>query len=281
MKLINFNEFLPFKKIREKMNIPKDYKSNPIIREVVRAGIKLEKLKTEGIDISIDEVIAAKDKTLWHWDFPGQKIIVYIRDYNGGRMYGREDHLPKFHISWCKTLKEMTEKRRHNRYVISQRIDGKFLLNKFVGGSILVRNEELELKVCKYCLQELNYKNYNNLIKNKQNEIYENFNIKEFFAQYDSKIHIEPLHTSDSQPLNEYEKNWKEISYNYRKSKKFICQDCGKDCSGDTEELHVHHINGLKYENNPSNLEVVCVKCHSQKPMHEHMKSDPKFNKYL
>ena len=35
--------------------------------------------------------------------------------------------------------------------------------------------------------------------------------------------------------------------------------------------LHVHHINGLKYENNDENLKAVCVHCHALEPSHGHV----------
>lgn len=282
MKLIDFNKFLPFKRIREKMEIANDYKPNFKSAKAIAVKIKFEEIKIRGLDISIDELIVANNKTLEHKEFPGQKMLVYIRDFIGDYQKNSDTmtNYPRFHIAWCQTLEQMYVNKKYERYVVSQRNDGIFLLNRTIAGKVVEKNIELELLVCKNCLQTLKYKGYkNNSVES--TKIFENFDIQEFLNSYNTDIYIEPAHTSFSQPLNEYTDSWSKISYNYKKSKKFICQDCGKDCSKDTNELHVHHIDGVKSNNKPSNLEIVCVKCHSKKPMHQHMLNNPKFLKYL
>lgn len=282
MKLINFNEFLAFKKMREKMGIPEDYKPNFESSEAILREIKFKEIKTKGLDISIDELYVAEDKTLEHKDFPGQKMLVYIRDFMGDYVKNEKDmsSFPKFHISWCSTLDTMHKSKKYDRYVVSQRNDGIFLLNKTLSGKVVKKDIELELLVCKNCLKNLGYKGYGSSYQ-MNTHIFDNFKVKDFLNEYNTEIYIEPTHTSISQPLNEYSKDWRDISYKYKESKSFICQDCGKDCSKDTNELHVHHVDGVKSNNNPSNLEIVCVKCHSKKPMHEHMLVNPKFQRYL
>ncbi|MGL4672298.1 HNH endonuclease [Cetobacterium sp.] len=282
MKLINFNEFLSFKKMRENMGIPKDYKPKFESSEAILREIKFKEIKTKGLDISIDELCVASDKTLEHKDFPGQKMLVYIRDFSGDYVKDEKDmaYFPKFHLAWCSTLDGMHKSKKYDRYVVSQRNDGIFLLNKATNGRVVKKDIELPLLVCKNCLKALGYKSYgaSQIISN---QVFNNFTVKQFLDEYNTEIHIEPIHTSLDQPLNEYSKDWNNISYSYKKSKRFICQDCKKDCSKDTAELHVHHVDGVKSNNKASNLEVVCVKCHSQKPMHVHMLSNPSFKKYF
>lgn len=202
-------------------------------------------------------------------------MLVYIRDFQGDYMNNDNDIsvYPKFHIAWCSTLDQMQKNKKYSRYVVSQRNDGIFLLNKTIVGKVVKRDIELELLICKNCLKKLAYKGYRDHQRNIN--IFQNFNIKEFLNKYNTEVYIDPVHTSISQPLNEYSHDWNKISYNYKKSKKFICQACGKDCSKNTNELHVHHVDGNKFNNLATNLEVVCVKCHSKKPMHRHMLTNP------
>lgn len=271
MKIINFNNFLPFKKIREKLEIPDDYKANFKGSKAIIEALKWEEIKTKGLDISIDELSIAADGTLEHKDYPGQKMIVYIRDYNG--FY---NSTPKFHISWCSTLKSMTESGRYNRYVVSQRNDGFFTLNKMLNGKS-AGAQERELDVCKNCLSKLNYDRYSRKDSKGKNKIVEDFKVKDFLEKYNTDIILDPEYNDDTQPLNEYPKDWHEVSNNYRESKNWICEDCGKNMKSNRSDFHVHHIDGNKFNLKPSNLEAVCLDCHKKKPLHGHMTANPMF----
>lgn len=274
MKIINFDNFSPFKKIREKMDISDDYKPNFKSDPAIMEAIRWEEIKTRGLDISIDELKVAPDGTLEHEDFPGQKMIVYIRDYNGGYKSGS---LPKFHISWCATLKAMTESGKYSRYVVSQRDDGFFMLNKMNWGELVEENIKAKLDVCKNCLSKLDHRNYKRSSGKKRDNIVGEFQVKEFLKEYNTDIKVKPKYDERDQPLNQYSPNWDEISYRERNLKKWKCQDCGRDMIANKSSLHVHHIDSNKFNNVSSNLEVVCVECHSKKPMHNHMRSNSEF----
>lgn len=68
--------------------------------------------------------------------------------------------------------------------------------------------------------------------------------------------------------------NWRQVSFCYRDFKRFSCEKCGFKAS--TKEqykfLHTHHINGVKTDNHRSNLQCLCIKCHSEVDNHHRTK---------
>ena len=270
MKLTDFLDFAPLNELREKMGVNHVITWQPEVYWQRLNANEWREIHRGGLDVNIEEIHPQSDGTL---EYRGRKVVVYIRDQNSYHTYSLQNHLDseyKFHLAWCETLIEMKKKRRYNtRYVVSRRKDGRFMVNRILSNQVVDKNLELEMKVCKYCLRRIDYKGY----RNNRERVYRGFSIKEYFEKYDSYINALPPHTENTAPLNTYPSNFSELSQKLREAKGWICEECGRDFSKRKNFLHTHHENGDKSDNNPKNLRVLCLYCHSKQPGHEHMRA--------
>lgn len=221
-----------------------------------------------GLDISLDDLDIGEDNTIVYKKYKDRNVILYIRDqYSYKSQY-------KYHVSWCKTLKEMRNNNKLNRYVISRRTDGTFHVNMMdtMTHKVIEENIIRELSICKNCLNEINYKGYNEYGANKNN-IYSTFSIQEFLEKYDSRFNQLPKYTDTTAPINQYASNWKQLSFKYRTYKNWTCENCGLDCKNNKGYLDVHHIDSNKSNNDFSNLKAVCKDCHANEYGHGHYKN--------
>ncbi|MGL6108447.1 HNH endonuclease [Romboutsia sp.] len=269
MRLPDFFKNNTFEKIRRKMNIKDGYVAD-VKFDIYFNKIKLKQAQFEqlesgiGLDINLNDLDMGLDNTIVYED---KNVILYIRDqYSYQSQY-------KYHVSWCKTLREMRNNNKLNRYVISRRTDGRFHVNVFDAMSHQISDENIlkELCVCKNCLTEINYKGYSNY-RSDRSYIYNTFSLEEFLEKYDTRFNQMPKYESTTAPMNEYSKNWSEISYSYRKFKNWTCEQCGKNCSNNKKDLDVHHIDSNKYNTDYTNLKALCKECHSKQYGHAHYK---------
>ncbi|MEO8401779.1 MAG: HNH endonuclease signature motif containing protein [Gammaproteobacteria bacterium] len=276
MKLINFFEIPHFNELRHKMEAQeaKRFKANTEIRLLDEDSIR--RLGQEGIDVELEEIKTLKDKTL---SYKGQRVLVYIRDVS---KYRHELRLPRFHISYCKTLEEMSNIGRWARYVVSHRDDGYF--------QVCIDNRDYKtemLSVCQYCLETLSWSNFSihRLHASERKKIVINFSITDFFTKYPKSLFsITPTYTSDTAPSNTYTNDWHIVSESLKKKRGYKCDSasCRIVLAGkDKRYLHVHHKNGLKNDNSQSNLEVLCIRCHAKEPHHVHMKDMPGYKEFI
>lgn len=265
-----------FEMIRLKMGIATNEKSN--------FSTNIQFKKTVWSDPEIDEVeISADDEDLIFTDdgiyYQGRRVILYIRDVQN--YFGYETQEPKFHITFCQTLKRMSTQGKSEKYVVSILTDGKFKLN-YIANNVIQKTVEKNLEVCKHCLRMLNWKNYKNVSEQQKKIIFENFSLEEYFKSVngDNEKNFSnlPDYTEETAPPNIYPENWKKISKMLRTEAGYICSDCGKKIF-EPSKLHVHHINGVKQDCFRSNLEVLCADCHQKRHNHKIFGSSKKAEK--
>ena len=179
---------------------------------------------------------------------------------------------PKYHISDCETLIQMRKKNRFNRYVTTSKPTGMFIVQPY-DRETNIRGEEMEssLGVCKVCLKNLNYKRYDEADRVTKNVIFSNFQLDEFFDNFKPIFRTLPLYNKENFPEGNYTKDWARISEETRDKAKWICSSCKVNLYKNRGLLHVHHRDGNRGNNKPSNLEVLCSLCHREKPFHQNM----------
>ena len=218
-------------------------------------------LETKGIDVQIEDIEIQRSGLL---KYRGEQILLYIKEISS---FGDSYNLPKFHFYQCRTLLTMQNKGRFERYVVTQRKTGYFLMDRKIGYSSYEKDVEEKLDVCKNCLNWFN-KNY------RKRYTVETFDIVEFFESFPrSPLTQLPTYTDLSAPISGYSEDWNQVSAKRKSDCYYTCQECGIDLSDNKKLLHTHHANGRKSDNSSGNLKVLCVECHSQQPSHEHVRS--------
>jgi hypothetical protein len=238
---------------------------------------ELERLRTVGIDIDgFDQIKVESDGTI---SFKGQRILVYIRDVS---VMDRQHTLPKYHFAFCRTLERMQQNNRWFRYVVANRDDGLFRINFY--GSRTGTSEE-RLNVCQCCLERVSWKGFsiNGSSSKDRIQIVGEFKLSDFFSEYPRDLlSVLPKYTTLNAPLNDYSDDWPIIAERLKRERGFRCQSCGLYIGqGGRYFLHGHHKSGEKNDNSPENLEVLCIGCHAEEPLHGHIKRLARYQEFL
>ena len=111
--------------------------------------------------------------------------------------------------------------------------------------------------------KNLNYKRYDEADRVTKNVIFSNFQLDEFFDNFKPIFRTLPLYNKENFPEGNYTKDWQE--YQKRQETKLSgYSSCKVNLYKNRGLLHVHHRDGNRGNNKPSNLEVLCSLCHRE-----------------
>ncbi len=151
---------------------------------------------------------------------------------------------PSLHIDFCDNVKKLRHLMRgtNSQYVTYQSKDN----------TKTYYNEKLT--ICKKCLS---------IIRNKTSLNFSGTTFEEFILSLEESEKTKETRV-DSKG---YVINWRQISKAYREYKKYKCEKCHFHLNDMkfSNYFQTHHINSYDKKNNKrSNLQCLCVKCHSE-----------------
>lgn len=277
MKLPDFQNFEPFNKLRELMGANKLGEFQlPVQPKPILSQEEKTLLLEDGLEISLNEISVLEDGTLAYKDC---RILLHIRDVSDSNR--RQISLPKFHISDCSTLQDMRRHDRFGRYVVATREDGYFNIN--LPDKSKSRTKKLD--VCQNCLDKLRFDSFSlRLPRPERREVVENFSIQKFFDRYPKSLFPQrPVHSDATAPRNEYTEDFQEISREIKIGRNWACEKCGLSFAKNNHQafLHAHHKNGLRHDNCPDNISILCLGCHAEQFRHSHIRSLPVYNDFI
>ena len=219
----------------------------------------------EGKEISLDQIEFVNGLL----SVEGRQVLLFIADHGSGVLAAQEDPEKgrRYHVAECATLAEMREKGRFQRYIATNKLSGVFT----IFGTDQSRSQDIScdvaLKVCINCLKRINYKDYRNA-RAARPLIWKPFDIAEFFNTFSTSFKHLPREIPGRAMSGSYTADWAALSMEIRREASFCCDECKVNLIGSPGLLHVHHINGVKNDNQRSNLRPLCADCHRKQPMH-------------
>lgn len=234
----------------------------------------------QGIAIELKDIERGPGGLLTH---KGEQVLLYIKDTRSDlhTLLHEPEKTRRFHVAECRTLERMRHEGRFERYVVTNRTDGKFLVEAFDPLTKSRDEVEAELKVCKDCLKALNWRGYQRApdrptkptgTRQTKTDIWKQFSITDFMMDYATFFRSKPSRRDTEAEIHAYVADWPRISEGLRRQRNWTCEACGVNLSEHPRLLHCHHKSGVVTDNRPSNLMVLCALDHAAQPGHLHMR---------
>ena len=136
-----------------------------------------------GIEVDSSEVDSTDNGLL---TYKGRQVLLYIQDHRSkiqDVLNNRKDG-NKFHVVYCRTLREMHSDGRYERYVVTNDLSGEFYITGYDYDTRSPIDGKARLKVCKNCLDKLDYW----LPRRTRDQTVAEFDLEVFFAKYKSSF---------------------------------------------------------------------------------------------
>ncbi|WP_323761865.1 HNH endonuclease [Maricaulis sp.] len=268
------NNYPGLLKVQERLKAP-DISWRPELDDLAeREAVRFEAVEVDGVAL---EDVADGPGGLFQLE--GQQVVIYIKDHTR-RIEVREDPARgnRVHLKACSTIEEMRRRKRFDRYVATSRRDNLYRIDVFEYDEVTLSEIEAPIHVCLNCLKELNYKGAAEGRRSARRRIQSEFDVTEFLESYSTFFGGAPRYTDKTAPRSIYVDDWSKISERVRYQAGWTCSKCDVSLHALAHHrwLHVHHKNGHKGDNRPSNLEPLCALCHADEPGHERMHVDPR-----
>lgn len=224
----------------------------------------------QGKEIELGDVEAGPGGLLI---YKGEQVLLYIKDTRSTKwtLENEPEKSRRFHVAECDTLSKMRGEGRFERYVVTNRHDGRFKVDWLDPESRQSGEVEAELKVCKNCLGTISWRSFEGL-GSVRDKVWREFDLTDFLLEYATFFRQLPSRRDNTAGPSGYVANWSEISQKCRTAANWTCQSCRVVLKDKPRLLHVHHRNGVTSDNTNENLMVLCVECHADQPAHGHLR---------